>query len=400
MTPATSPLCHSFMNHPTNMLTSPFFKLGSRQTRPAQTRFFSLLLATALGLPLERAAGQGDAEEIGSLRNARVAIPVADKSTELTYFAGSLSPEELAEIKEIAPNLRIVTGLKPAEALARAEEAHGVESRYATPEFLARAKNLVWVQAMSAGVDGLIKNEPLVTNDRIVLTNHRGVHGPAIADHAMSLLLSLTRDLRYHTENQAQKKWGRGDSELTPVALDGRTMLVVGIGGIGSEIAKRAKAFGMEVWATRRSEAPKPDYVDRVELSPKLLELLPSADVVAIAVPLTAETQGLFGKEAFAAMKEGAYLINIARGPIVVQDELIAALKSGKLAGAGLDVTDPEPLPSGSSLWDFRNVIITPHVAGHAEVTQERRWTLLRENLRRFAAGEPLYNVVDKQAGY
>lgn len=375
-------------------------RASSSLAAAVSSRFFSLLFAAACLTPCWQAVAQADADEIGSLRNARVAIPVAGPKPELTYFSSRLSPEELAELEQLAPNLRIVTGLSPAEALERAEEAHGVESRYATPEFLKKARNLAWVQAMSAGVDGLIKNEALVKNDRIVLTNHRGVHGPAIADHAFSLLLSLTRDLRYHTENQARKKWGRGDSGLTPIALDGRTMLVVGIGGIGSEIAKRAKAFGMTVWATRRSEAPKPDYVDRVELSPKLLELLPEADVVAIAAPLTPETQGLFNKEAFAAMKEGAYFINIARGPIVVQDELIAALQSGKLAGAGLDVTDPEPLPADSPLWGFRNVIITPHVAGHAEVTQERRWTLLRENLRRFAAGEPLYNVVDKQAGY
>jgi phosphoglycerate dehydrogenase-like enzyme len=135
-------------------------------------------------------------------------------------------------------------------------------------------------------------------------------------------------------------------------------------------------------------------------LSPDLLSMLPQADVVAIAVPLTPETQNLFNKEAFAAMKPGAYLINIARGGIVVTDELVAALQKGKLAGACLDVTDPEPLPGSSPLWQMRNVVITPHVAARAEVTEERRWALLRENLRRFAAGEPLMNVVDKQAGY
>ncbi|MCW5559760.1 MAG: D-2-hydroxyacid dehydrogenase, partial [Verrucomicrobiae bacterium] len=360
-------------------------------------RFWSLLLAAVCVLPLSRAAAQTQqtaAEEIGSLRNARVAIPVTDTTPELTYFAGSLSPEERDELARMAPNLRIVTGLTPAQALARAGEAHGVEARYATPEFLKQATNLAWVQAMSAGVDNLLGNEALATNDRILLTNHRGVHGPAIADHALAMLLSLTRDLRHQAENQARRTWGRGNSELTPVALDGRTMLVVGIGGIGSEIAKRAKAFGMTVWATRRSEAPKPEYVDRVELSPALLSLLPQADVVAIAAPLTPETQGLFNQQAFAAMKPGAYLVNIARGPIVVTEELVAALRSGKLAGACLDVIDPEPLPANSPLWEMRNVVITPHVAAHAEVTQERRWALVRENLRRFAAGEPLMNVV------
>lgn len=367
---------------------------------PAAAKFLSLVAAVVCAVPVWRAGGQTAAEEIGSLRNAKVAVPVTDKKTSLTYFAGSMSKEEIEEMKKLAPNLNIVTGLKPAEALARAEEAQGVESRYATPEFLNKAKNLAWVQAMSAGVDSIISNEAIAKNDRIVLTNHRGVHGPAIADHAMAMLLSLTRDLRFHAGNQAQKRWGRGGSELTPMALDGKTMLVVGIGGIGSEIAKRGKAFGMKVWATRRSEAPRPDFVDRVELSPKLLSMLPQSDVVVIAAPLTEETQGMFNKAAFAAMKKGSFIVNIGRGPIIVQDELIAALKSGHLAGAALDVTDPEPLPAGSDLWGMKNVIITPHVAANAEVTNERRWTLLRENLRRFAAGEPLYNVVDKKAGY
>lgn len=370
--------------------------------RPAASagKFLSIAAAVFCALPAGRATAQAAAEEIGSLRNARVAIPVTDNKTSLTYFAGSLSAAEMEEIKKLAPNLNIVTGLKPAEALARAEEASGVESRYATPEFLAKAKNLAWVQAMSAGVDSLTGVEGIAKNDKIVLTNHRGVHGPAIADHALAMLLSRTRDLRFHTENQAQKKWGRGASGLTPMALDGKTMLVVGIGGIGSEIAKRGKAFGMKVWATRRSEAPKPEYVDRVELSPKLFAMLPEVDVVVIAAPLTDETKGLFNKEAFAAMKKGSIIVNIGRGPIIVQDELIAALKSGHLAGAALDVTDPEPLPAASELWAMKNVVITPHVAANAEVTNERRWTLLRENLRRFAAGEPLYNVVDKKAGY
>lgn len=371
---------------------------------PSLSPFLAMLCATALAPSDLRAQATApaatQAEEIASLRNARIAIPQEGKKSELTYFAGSLSDGELAELREIAPNLKIITGLSKEQALERAGEAHGVDAGYASAEFLKKADQLAWVQAMSAGVDGLIKLEPLMGNERIVLTNHRGVHGPAIADHAMALLLSLTRDLRHHADNQAKSQWNKGGAELTPIALDGRTLLVVGIGGIGSEIAKRGKAFGMRVWATRRSQAPKPDYVDRVELSPELLKLLPEADVVAIAAPLTPETQGLFNKEAFAAMKPGAYFINIARGGIVDQEELIAALRSGKLAAAGLDVTDPEPLPADSPLWQMRNVLITPHIAGHAEVTAERRWTLLRENLRRFAAGEPLYNVVDKQAGY
>src|SRR5690606_25533900 len=224
------------------------------------------------------AGAETPAEAVGSLRHARVAKVLEAPGTPVTYFAGSLSQAELADLAPAAPSLRGVSGLSQAEALARAEEAHGVDARYATPEFLGKAKNLAWVQAMSAGVEGLLQNSALAENERLVLTNHRGVHGPAIADHTMALLLSLSRDLRFHSANQEKKEWGRGRSELTPIALEGRTMLVVGLGGIGGEIAKRAKAFGMRVWATRRSEAPQPAYVDRVELSPALPSLLPEAD--------------------------------------------------------------------------------------------------------------------------
>jgi phosphoglycerate dehydrogenase-like enzyme len=177
-------------------------------------------------------------------------------------------------------------------------------------------------------------------------------------------------------------------------------MLVVGIGGIGSEVAERAHAFGMRVLATRRSDTPAPEFVEKVGKPQDLLTMLPEADVVAICVPLTAETDRMFNAAAFAAMKPGAYLINVSRGRIVDTDALVAALQGRRLAGACLDVTDPEPLPVGHPLWSMPNVLITPHVASDAEVTDERRWTLYRENMRRFGAGEPLLNVVDKRAGY
>ena len=177
-------------------------------------------------------------------------------------------------------------------------------------------------------------------------------------------------------------------------------MLVVGIGGIGTEIAQRAHGFGMRVIATRRSETPAPAYVEKVGKPGDLMAMLPEADVVAVCVPLTAETEGMISEEAFAAMKPGAYLINIARGRIVDTDALVKALESGRLAGACLDVTDPEPLPEGHPLWKQQNVIITPHIAADGELTEERSAALFTENLRRFGAGEPLLNCVDKKAGY
>jgi phosphoglycerate dehydrogenase-like enzyme len=366
------------------------FLLGCRAAAPEPTR-----PDTAA-----QTAPESDAPEIGSLRNARVALPRADGAP-LVYFARESGEEQRREIERLAPRLRVVTGLSREQALARAGEAHGVDAFYATPEFLRAADKLVWVQAMSAGVERYLAIPELAGSERIVFTNMRGVHGPAIADHAFAMLLALTRDLPVHLAGRASGTWNpTGSGRLTPIALHGRTLLVVGLGGIGTEIARRGHGFGMRVIATRRSKDGAPPFVDRVAGPEQLLDLLPQADVVAIAVPLTPETKRMFDRAAFAAMKPKSYIINVARGEVIDSDALVEAVRSGKLAGACLDVTDPEPLPPDHALWTFPNVVITPHSSSDAELTEERRWALLRENLRRFDAGEPLLNVVDPRAGY
>ncbi|MFN0008581.1 MAG: D-2-hydroxyacid dehydrogenase [Planctomycetota bacterium] len=339
--------------------------------------------------------------EIGSLRNARVAIARGPAPERLTYFARGLDETQRGEIALVAPGVDLVVGLSAQEALRRAGEAHGADASYATPEFLRAARKLVWVQAGSAGVDRYLAIPEIAEPESLVLTNMSGIHGPAIADHVFAMLLALTRDLPVHLAGRAAGAWKRdGSGVLTPIALQDRTLLVVGLGSIGTEIARRGKGFGMRVIATRRSDSPSPDFVEHVGKPEELLALLSRADVVAIALPLTDETKGLFGRQAFEAMKPKSYLVNIGRGKIVETDALVAALESGHLAGACLDVTDPEPLPSDHRLWKLPNVVITPHVAADAEITDARHWTLLRENLRRFDAGEPLLNVVDKRAGY
>jgi phosphoglycerate dehydrogenase-like enzyme len=362
-----------------------------------------LALAGCMALPATQPevpfAPPGSGESIGSLRNARVAYPMPDPKVRLTYLAGELTQAERTQLELLAPNVRVLSGLTRQSALEHAAEAHGADARFATSEFIARAPHLVWVQAMSAGVDHILESGPLAKSDRIVLTNMRAVHGPAIADHAMAMLLTLTRNMKAHAANQAAGRW-EGDAGGHPIALQGRTMLVVGLGGIGTEIAQRAHGFGMHVIATRRTAAPAPAYVERVGGPDALAAMLPEADVVAICVPLTGETRGLMRAREFAAMKPGAYLINIARGPIVDTGAMMESLRSGRLAGACLDVTDPEPLPADHPLWHMDGVVITPHTAAEAELTRERRWSLLCENIRRFGAGEPLLNVVDPRAGY
>lgn len=315
------------------------------------------------------------------------------------YFAQRLSPEAVEELKRQAPHVNFVVGLSPEQALARAAQAHGADAFYARSEFLKAATRLAWVHASSAGVDRYVGVEGIEAVP--VLTNSRGVHGPTIADHVFAMLLTLTRDLRAYAAHQAQGVWQReGSQSSKPIALQGRTLCVVGLGGIGTEVAQRAHGFGMRVIATRRGEDPGPSYLARLGKPSDLLEFLAESDVVVLCVPLTAETEGLLGEAAFAAMKPGAYLVNIARGKVVQTDALLAALRSGRLAGACLDVTEPEPLPTGHPLWSFPNVVITPHVAANAELSAERGWALFVENVRRFDAGEALLNVVDLKAGY
>jgi phosphoglycerate dehydrogenase-like enzyme len=182
--------------------------------------------------------------------------------------------------------------------------------------------------------------------------------------------------------------------------VDGKTMLVVGLGGIGSEVAKRAHALGMKVIATRNSGRTGPEYVSYVGLPDELLKLAAQADFVVNTAPLTPQTKGVFDAAFFAQMKPTAYFINIARGGSVVTSALVDALNSKKIAGAGLDVTDPEPLPDGHPLWKAPNVIITPHVANDSDIGFDAQVQVVKENLRRYAAGEKMLSVVDVTRGY
>ena len=345
-------------------------------------------------------AAPGTPQELGSSRNARVAFPMDSGPVELTYLARSMSDEDLAKLRETAPDLRVITGLSRDEALRLAPDVHGIDGRYCSPEFLRAAGKLCWVQSSSAGVERYLALPELRENEGIVLTNMKTVHGPTIADHAFAMLLVLTRDLAYYLDPAQRGTWNRRGSGAETVALEGRTLLVVGLGGIGSEVARRGKGFGMRVLATRRSDTPPPPYVDRQARADQLLELLPEADVVAVCVPLTEETEGLIGKRELEAFKAGSYLINVGRGKVVDTDALVEALEDGRLAGAGLDVTDPEPLPPDHPLWGMPNVVITPHMSARSDLTRQRWRTIYFENLRRFGAGEPLLNVVDKEAGY
>ena len=264
---------------------------------------------------------------------------------------------------------------------------------------VAAATRLVWIQIAWAGAESCLR-VPRVGNGEVLLTNMQKMSSPVIGEHAIAMALALARALPvFAKQMQSDERAGLYAARSGMMPLAGKTMLVVGLGGIGTEAARRGAALGMRVIGTRNSSREGPEFVEYVGLADELLVLAGQADVIVNALPLTSTTRGLLDQKFFDATRKGVLFVNVGRGATVNTDALVAALKSGQVGGAGLDVTEPEPLPADHPLWEFENVIITPHVAGYGG-ERERHMTLLRENLRRYAAGDPLLNVVDPKRGY
>jgi phosphoglycerate dehydrogenase-like enzyme len=304
-----------------------------------------------------------------------------------------------ARMREVAPGAAVVAAPDRAAAVKEAADADVVIGE-CVPEVIRAGARLRWVQRMYAGVERCVAI-PEIAERGIVLTNMQKVAGSVMAEHVLALMFGLTRGLADYLPAQQEGEWA---DEAVPESrmweVKGRTMLVAGLGGIGTEVAKRAHALGMTVIATRNSGTEGPDYVAEVGLPDKLLPFAARADVIVSTLPLTPETKGLMNKAFFDAVKRGALFINVGRGATVVTDELVAALKDGRLGGAGLDVTDPEPLPPGHPLWRSPNTIVTPHVSASLEGNEVPRWILARENLRRYVEGEKLLSEVDVGKGY
>lgn len=256
---------------------------------------------------------------------------------------------------------------------------------------------LEWLQTNSAGVEAYI--QPGVLAGDTLLTNATGAYGLAIAEHMLGMLLELFKKLELYRDAQKSGAW---QSQGAVKAVYGSTVLVLGMGDIGGEFAARCKALGAKVIGVRRSPRPCPEYADEVHLLEDLDSLLPQADVVAVTLPGTDATRGLMSRERLAKMKEGAVLLNVGRGFIVDTEALCDALERGHLSGAGVDVTDPEPLPPTHRLWNIPTAVVTPHISGfyHLRETHERIVGIFLENLRHFQAGEPLRNLVDFTTGY
>lgn len=368
------------------------------------TLFFLLMIAPA---PAWTDTGGADAATLAlieelNLRESTVPSRDLDRwEKPKKVVARVLNPEQRESLAAVAPGVEVVGVTSEEEALAAIEGAN-VLLGYCSAEMLqAAGDSLHWLQVYSAGVEWCTSLPAMQARDYL-LTNGQHMASPALAETSIALMMALVRGLDLYYQNQLEGQWVRdvGSPPGTFMELEGRTMLVVGLGGIGTEVAKRAHGLGMRVIATRSSRREGPEHVDYVGLAHELHDLAPQADVVVNAAPLTEETHGMFDKTFFDAMKPTAFFISVGRGASTVTDDLVAALKNGDIAGAGLDVTDPEPLPEGHPLWSAPRVIITPHTAARGDRGRERLFMLVRENLRRYVAGEPLLSVVDIERGY
>ena len=327
----------------------------------------AFMTACALSAQTKKIVVRGDArlvQELQSVTDKVHVVPITDENM----------------MTEIVDADAYVGSIKPAEVRA--------------------GKKLKWVQIMSAGVENVLfmSGSNDLRDSNITLTNNKVVQGPEIADHAMAMLLMLSRRLYHYEALKQQEQWER--AAFQGIELRGKTAVVIGVGGIGTQIAIRANAFGMKVIGVDPEDKPFMPFIEKIVKPDQLDDVIPQADVVFISAPHTEKSHKMVGMKEFELMKKNSYFIAVSRGGIYEMPGLVKALDSKQLAGAGVDVTDPEPLPKGHALWKFDNAIVTPHIAGRSDQDQARMVGTIKENIRRFVDGRPLVNVVDKQKGY
>lgn len=313
-------------------------------------------------------------------------------SFKIVLLPPDVSPTWVEKIQRAVPGAVAKAFADPRDALADIEDA---DAAYGTvpPDLLAHAGQLRWICAARAGLGRDWFYDALVKSD-VVVTNMRGSYNESLSAHAVAFLLAFARRFDHYLP---RKRWERGPQMID---LPSQTVLIVGVGGAGAEAAKLCAALGMRVVGADPRVTVLPPGMAELITPDRLEERLGEADFVIVTTPETPETLGMFNARLFSRTKRRAYFINIARGGCVVTDDLIAALRSGQLAGAGLDVAAPEPLPADSPLWGMPNVLITPHVGIFGTPYREKWEELLLENCRRFARNEPLLNVVDKEQWY
>lgn len=312
-------------------------------------------------------------------------------SFKLVVLPGAGNDSWAEQVRAVVPDAEVVVctdHAAAAEAIVDADAAFGT----LPSDLLARATRLRWLQAPQAGPPAGWYYPELVAHP-VVVTNMRGIFNDHLATHILAFVLAFARGLHVYLPMQQRREWGSGAPLLH---LPETTALLVGVGGIGGETARRLSALGVRVLGVDPRLESKPDGLAELHRPEALDSLLPTADFVISTAPETPHTQGLFHRERLQRMRPTAYLINISRGALVRLDDLVDALNAKELAGAALDVYEQEPLPADHPLWTMPGVLLTPHMGGDGPYLNERRTRVLLENCRRFAAGEPLHNVVDK----
>lgn len=311
-------------------------------------------------------------------------------------FSIDIGAERINRLRATYPDLDVRVEVDLAKIPSTLSDADAFVGRGRHVTLLRDAKRLRWVQTLTAGADAV--DFDMLEERGIVLTNGSGIHAPNLAEHLLMLMLAFARGLPDLMRAQQRHEWKREGHRSFELA--GQTLCIIGLGDIGCALAERAAALGMRITGVRRRILPVPTCVETVGRFDDLDDLLADADHVAICVPLTVKTNQMFDSRRIGMLKPSAYIYNIGRGEVIDQGVLIRALSEGRLAGAGLDVTTPEPLPADSPLWNLDNVIITSHTGGGSPRRMDRFLDLLIENIRRYRDGAPLRNVVDPVEGY
>jgi phosphoglycerate dehydrogenase-like enzyme len=299
-----------------------------------------------------------------------------------------------AAVRERVPELDVVS---PEDALGAMREIADADAAFGTlsPELLQAATRLRWLQAPAIAPPAGFYFAELVAHP-VVVTNFRGIFNEHIAAHIMAFVLAFARGFHRYFPAQLKRQWAPAPLDSGVVHLPESTALIVGMGGIGAETARVCSAFGIRVIGVDARRVDMPDGVAELHPPDALDDLLSRADFVILTIPHTPETEGLMNAERFGRMKPSAFFINIGRGMTTRLDDLVVALQSGRIAGAGLDVFEEEPLPANHPLWSAPNALLTPHTAGFGPYLDERRQEIIVDNARLFVRGEPLRNVVDK----
>ena len=312
------------------------------------------------------------------------------------YFFKVLSDELLTRVREAVPGITVSEVQQDAVTVADLIDSDMVYGRI-PPHMLIELPNLKWLHLASAGANGMT-DRALYANKTVILTKSSGTFGIPMAEYIIGMMVALGRDFGYYYKKQLNNEWCDNLPDFRDIS--GSTVFVIGLGDIGTEVCTHLSGFGCRLTGFRRDVTKPHEIVTDVRPISKLYESLPEADYIIICTPGTTETENLFGCEEFKLMKNTAIIINVGRGMIIDSDALADALNEEQIYGAGLDVTEPEPLPPEHPLWRARNIIITPHNSAATKLTTERRVLVFLDLLKRYITGLDMYNLVDFDKGY